>query len=96
MATKELFLKDRKLASDWRGIAGGNTFETVLTYARAMIVEGAPSRDELRGVELLAHTLTTMAEPNEVPFNFPSPGLHHDVDAMPEATGEPKNKAKRK
>lgn len=90
--TKDLFLKDRKLASEWRGIAGGTAFETVLTYARAMIVERAPSRDELRGVEMLAHTLLNMAEPEETAFEFPSPGLVHDVDAMPEREKQPKKR----
>ena len=86
--TRELFLKDRALADRWRKITHGEDFERVLTYARAHIAEGGSSLEELRGVERLAHALLNMAEAEEKPFAFPTSGLHHQPEIMPERPTE--------
>jgi len=77
-------LKNKKLASEWRSIAGGEVFEQVLTHARAQIAQQGPTREELRGVEFMAHTLLTIADAEESSFVFPSPGLIHYTETMPE------------
>ncbi len=92
--SKDLFLKQSKLASEWRGIAGSQSFEQVLTYARAQIAQQGPTREELRGVELLAQTLLNIAEPDDLSFVFPSPGLNHQPDTMPEPEKPKKSKKK--
>lgn len=93
--SKELFLKQKKFASEWRSIAGGDLFQQVLTHARAQIAQQGPTREELRGVEFMAHTLLTIAEPEEQSFVFPSPGLVHYTEAMPEDPRQPKKPKKR-
>jgi len=94
--SKELFLKETTLAATWRAISGGETFEKVLTYARSQIAQQGPTREELRGVELLAHTLLTISEPEESDFIFPSPGLVHERETMPEDPRDTKQKPRKK
>ena len=94
--SKELFLKNKKLANDWRAVAHGDVFEQVLTHARSQIAQQGPSREELRGVELLAHTLLTICDSEEKDFVFPSPGLIHYTESMPEDPRAPKPKRSKK
>lgn len=94
--TKDIFLKEKELASWWRGIAGDPRFEKVLAFARSRIFEGAPDREELVGAELMVHTLTNLAEAEDQPFEFPSPGLHHEADQMPEREEDKPKKGKKK
>jgi hypothetical protein len=94
--TKELFLKDKKLAAQWRSIVNDGLLDLVLLYARGEIVERAPSQEELRGAELMAHTLHELAEVEPTEFEFPNPGLHHDLDRMPGNGHTKQTKAKKK
>lgn len=96
MATKEQFLKDKRLAAQWRTIVGDGLLDKVLLYARGEIVERAPSREELVGAELMAHTLQQLAEVEPEPFEFPNPGLHHDLDRVPGNGHTKDTKAKKK
>ncbi len=91
---KEQFLKLKELSSSWRTTAASTEFETVLTYARSEIASKGPTREELRGVELMAHTLLNLAEPEEISFQFPSPGLNHMPDVMPDR--EPSKPSRKK
>jgi len=94
--SKDLFLKEVQLASAWRSIAGGENFQKVLTYARSQIAQQGPTREELRGVELLAHTLLNIAEPEFSEFSFPSPGIIHERETMPEDPRDAKQKPRKK
>lgn len=96
MATKDQFLKEKKLATQWRTIVNDGLLDTVLLYARGEIVERAPSREELVGAELMAHTLKQLAEVEPEPFEFPNPGLYHDIDRVTETVDNKKPKAKKK
>ena len=96
MPTKELFLKDKKLAAQWRTIVNDGLLETVLLYARGEIVERKPTQEELVGAELMAHTLKQLAEVDPEPFEFPNPGLHHDLDRVPGNGHNKQTNAKKK
>lgn len=94
--SKELFLKNKKMASEWRSIASGELFQQVLTHARSQIAQQGPTQEELRGAEFMAHTLLTIAETEESSFVFPSPGLIHYTESMPEDPRAPKPKRSKK
>lgn len=89
--SKELFLKNTELAKSWRSVTHGDVFDKVLIYARSEIAQGAPTRDDLRGAELMAHTLMTLADAEETGFEWPSSGLQHQAEVMPDKT-KPKRK----
>lgn len=84
MTSKEQFLRDKKLAGEWNSITKGETFEKVMLHVRCAMMETAPSREELIGAEHVIHLMSNIAENEAQPFDFPSPGLHHEIDAMPE------------
>lgn len=82
MNTRTQFQKNRDLANYWSGVIGDPKFDQVLTHVRAAVVEYAPSRDELRGVELALHTLATIGEAEPGGFQFPSPGITHEIETL--------------
>lgn len=92
--SKELFLKNKELSSKWRDMALSDNFEQVLTFARSEISQQGPSTEMLKGAELMAHTLLTLAEPEEVSFLWPKTGLDHMADKMPTRPAESKRKKK--
>lgn len=84
MNSKKLFFKVKDLAPFWAKIAHDDQFELVLTFARAEFAESQPSSEELRGAERFAGILQTLADNEEGSTPFPSPGLHHHIDKLPE------------
>lgn len=82
-ASKEIFLRNRELAKWWASITHDNRFTEVATFARAEIMEQRPTQDQMVGAELLIHTLSTLPEGEANPFEFPTPGLHHQSDKPP-------------
>jgi len=77
------FLRDKELSGWWNGVVQDSRYEKVLTYARSAVVESAPERTELIGMERLLHILGTMSENEPEPFKFPPSGLHHEADKLP-------------
>lgn len=102
--SKELFLKNKALANKWREMATSDDFAAVLIFARSEIVSHAPDQAELRGVERLAHTLRTLADAEDAPFEWPTSGINHHPEAPPErpeqapapATSQPQSKPRKK
>lgn len=82
MNAKTLFLRQTELAAYWVGIARSESFQHVLLYARSEFIHGKPSAEEMAGAEKMLETLSTLADNEEGPVDFPSPGLHHFLDSL--------------
>lgn len=81
MIAKQLFLRDKPLAGYWVAIARADDFARVCTYARAELMEGRPTQEQLTGAEMILDVLTRLADNEEPDVPFPSPGLHHNIDS---------------
>ena len=89
---KDQFLRDKELVKKW--VVVRNEFlDSVLTFARADMMESGPSAEEIKGAERLIHAMRNLPEGESPSFKFPSPGLKHQIDKMPEPlTDQPKPK----
>lgn len=83
MATRDALLKEPELVKWWVTVCHDDRFEKLMTYAFGIVIESAPTRDQLIGMKLLEHALSTMTDNDPAPFSFPTPGLEHDPDRVP-------------
>ena len=84
MSAKDQFLRDKKLSGEWNNIVKGECFEKAMLHVRCALMETGPTREALVGAEHVIHLMEVIAENTEIPFEFPNPGLHHNIDSMPE------------
>lgn len=84
MNAKENFLRDKDLVKWWVSITHDPRYDAVVTHARSMIMESAMERAEMVGARHILGVLETMAETPDKAFEFPSPGVIHNVDKMPD------------
>lgn len=101
MNAKANFLAKKELAAWWASVAHDSRFTEILTHARSFIMESRPQLAEIQGAERLIVVLETMSDNEVASFEFPSPGLIHNVDKLtapepdePKAS-EPPAKSKR-
>lgn len=85
---KELFLRDKDLASKWAGICHSDTWEKTLSYVRSELMTGRPSREQIIGAESVIRIFETITDAEPTSFEFPSTGLYHDLEPKPLAKKE--------
>lgn len=91
------FQKHKDICDFWTAVAMTDNFQTVVTYARAVIMEnGGLSPDMLAGVNLLATTLVSMCETQEPLPSVISTGLVHDLTPQRNTTPPTKKSSKKK
>lgn len=88
MNSKALFLKSKDVPAFWASICGNDNFEIVLTFARSEFAESQPTQDELKGAEKFIQILRTISSNEESNLPFPSAGLIHQIDKMPDKPKE--------
>lgn len=96
MNAKTNFLHNKELAKWWASIAHDSRFTDVLTHARSFIMESTPERSVVQGAEHLISVLETMTDNPETGMDFPSPGLVHNVDSMPDIQTDEQSDAPKK
>lgn len=78
---KDLFQKQKELASWWASVVDDPRFQQVLIYAHCSF--HPDTMQHLEGATLYEHVLSTMAsaeETGEDLLTHATPGLHHEID----------------
>jgi len=77
---REHFLRQKELVKWWVSIVSDPRFDDVTLHARSEFAVMEPSSAELHGAHGMLAMLHSLAEAEEQPASFPTPGLHHDLD----------------
>jgi len=85
MNAKALFLRDKELTKWWVNVVHDDRFEQVCAYALADFTATVKSHDELTGAKDFIERLATISDNDESFQEMPSPGLIHNIEAMPPA-----------
>lgn len=80
---QSLFQSKKELRKWWAQVTEDPRFDDVLLHVRSMILQYGPSADQLAGARYYENAMVTIGQAEEVSDEFPSPGLHHEIDVMP-------------
>lgn len=81
-----LFQSKKDLCQWWAAVTGDPRFDDVLLHVRSMMLEFGPTTESLEGARRYENALVSIGQAVELGDDFPSPGLHHDLDELPAST----------
>lgn len=61
-------------------VTGDSRFDDVLLHVRSMILDNNQTTETLAGARYYENALVSIGQAEELSDDFPSPGLHHDLD----------------
>lgn len=80
MTPKQIFQKtEADLSQWWSAVAHHDNFGKVLVFARAELLESSITTDQLKGAQLLADCLKSIATTDTRPLGLPKSGLNHAI-----------------
>lgn len=77
---KTLFQSKKELCQWWAMVTGDSRFDDVLLHVRSMILDNNQTTETLAGARYYENALVSIGQAEELSDDFPSPGLHHDLD----------------
>lgn len=80
---KTLFQSKKELREWWAVVTGDPRFDDVLLHVRSMILDNNQTTETLAGARYYENALVSIGQAEEMGDDFPSPGLHHDLDELP-------------
>lgn len=89
MAPKQLFLRNQDLVKASLAITKSDTFELLLTYAKAEFASRNPNNEQMTGANEFVRTLINMTESGDIAVDFPQPGLEHNLDVKRKELSNP-------
>lgn len=89
MAPKTQFLRQRDLVKASLAILKSDAFEQLMVYAKAEFASRNPNNEQMTGANEFERTLLNMVNSGEIPAEFPSPGLEHNLDVKRQELSNP-------
>lgn len=96
MNSKELLIADKELCSWWSSIVGDVRFDKMVMILKSSTFDGTPTPEQADGINKFIMSMTTIANPDAKPIDFPIPGLHHDLEKPRRTVGQPAEKKEKK
>jgi hypothetical protein len=95
MTSKELLIADKELCAWWNGIVGDVRFDRMVMILKSSTFDGTPTPEQADGINKFIASMTTIANPDAAPIDFPQPGLQHNLESKRKTIGQTEKKDKK-